>query len=174
MERSKGHTPSRYQLGLDFGQQSQDVQQAESLRFTYEVKEDVKVLSPDIAGAYLLSHVYTPFEAFEQEEVWVLLLNTKNRITHQSMVYRGTINAAYIRIAELYKPALRLNAAAIIMSHCHPSSDVSPSPEDVRVTQLAYEAGKLLDVKLLDHFIVGRNQWLSLKSFGVEFGDSFS
>src|SRR6266508_5961184 len=126
MERSKGHTPSKYQLGLDFGQQPFDAPPAESLRFTYKVKEEIKVLSPEIAGAYLLSHVYTPFEAFQQEEVWVLLLNTKNRITHQSMIYRGTLNAAYIRIAELYKPALRLNAAAIILSHCHPSSDVSP------------------------------------------------
>jgi DNA repair protein RadC len=168
MERPR-RQPSQYQLGFDFGQRPDEASLADVMRFTYAVKEEVQVVSPEVAGAYLLSHVYTPFEAFEQEEVWLLLLDTKNRITHQSMIYRGTINTAQIRIAELYKPALRLNAASIIMSHCHPSSDVSPSPEDIRVTKLAYEAGELLGVKLIDHLIVGRGQWVSLKSLGVGF-----
>jgi DNA repair protein RadC len=120
---------------------------------------------------YLLSHVFTPFDAFDQEEVWLLLLNNKNKITHQSMIYRGTVNAATIRVAELYKPAVRLNAPNIIMSHVHPSGAVDPSPDDVAVTQMAYQAGKLLQVSLLDHIIVGREQWLSLKTQGMGFND---
>ncbi len=156
---------------MDFGQQPLDSAQNELFRFTYEVKDDVQVRSPDMAGAYLLSHVFTPFDAFDQEEVWLLLLNNKNKITHQSMVYRGTVNSANIRVAELYKPAVRLNAPSMIMSHIHPSGAVDPSPEDVAVTQVAYEAGKLLQVTLLDHLIVGRGQWLSLKSQGLGFDD---
>ena len=176
MERPKWYQPSKrkpslYQLGIDFGQRPLDSGQDEIFRFTYEVKDDIQVLSPDIAGAYLLSNVFTPFDAFDQEEVWILLLNNKNKITHQSMVYRGTVNSANIRVAELYKPAVRLNAPSIIMSHIHPSGDVTQSPEDVMVTQAAYEAGKLLQVNLLDHLIVGRAQWLSLKSQGMGFND---
>jgi DNA repair protein RadC len=156
---------------MDFGQQPLDSAQQELFRFTHEVKEDIQVRSPDIAGAYLLSHVFTPFDAFDQEEVWLLLLNNKNKITHQSMIYRGTVNAATIRVAELYKPAVRLNAPNIIMSHVHPSGAVDPSPDDVAVTQMAYQAGKLLQVSLLDHIIVGREQWLSLKTQGMGFND---
>jgi DNA repair protein RadC len=171
MERPRRHKPAEYQLGLDFGQKPLDAQQSEMWRFTFEVKEDVSVRSSEIAGAYLLNHVFTPFEAFEQEEVWVLSLNNKNKITHQSMVYRGTINTVNIRIGELFRPALRLNAAGIIMSHLHPSGDPDPSQHDIAVTQMAYEAGKLLEVSLIDHIIVGRNQFLSLKSLGVGFND---
>ncbi len=174
MERRRGYTPSKYQMGFDFVPASEDVSLVDVMRFTYEVKEDVQVVSPEVAGAYLLSRVFTPFEAFPQEEVWVLMLNNKHTITHQSLVYRGTINAAYIRIGELFRPALKLNAASIIMSHVHPSGSPEPSPQDLRVTELAYEAGKLLEVSLVDHIIVGRNQWVSLKSLGVGFGDSFS
>jgi DNA repair protein RadC len=169
--RSSRRKPSRYQLALDFGQKSVESAQQELFRFTHEVKEDIQVRSPDIAGAYLMSHVYTPFEAFDQEEVYILLLNTKNKITHQSMMYRGTVNAANIRVAELFKPAVRLNAPSIIMAHNHPSSDITPSPEDVTVTQMAYQASKLLQIEFLDHLIVGREQWLSLRSQGMGFND---
>lgn len=174
MERSRGRAPSKYQMGFDFVPESGDTSPVDVMRFTYEVKEEVQVISPEVAGAYLLSRVFTPFEAFSQEEVWVLLLNTKNRITHQSMIYRGTIDTAYIRIGELFRPALKLNAASIIMSHVHPSGSPEPSPQDLRVTELASEAGHLLQVNLVDHIIVGRNQWVSLKSMGMGFGAAVS
>jgi DNA repair protein RadC len=169
--RSSRRKPSPYQLGMDFGQRPLDSSSDELFRFTHEVKEDIRVHSPAIAAAYLLSHVYTPFEAFDQEEVHVLLLNTKNKITHQSLVYRGTVNMASIRVAELFKPAVRLNAPSMIMAHNHPSGDVTHSPEDVAMTQMAYQAGKLLQVSLLDHLIVGRGQWLSLRTHGMGFED---
>jgi DNA repair protein RadC len=165
-EVTKSERARLYQYAFDFGQKSPAVQAAEILRFTftYEVKEDVQVSAPDVAGAYLLNRVFSPFDAFQQEEVWVLMLNTKNKITHQSMVYRGTINTAYIRIGELFRPALTVNAASIILSHLHPSGDPSPSPEDLTVTQQVYEAGNLLQVNVLDHIIVGRDRWVSLKT----------
>jgi DNA repair protein RadC len=172
MERPKWHKPSKYQLGLDFGQQPLPDPAAEVLRFTYEVKEDVQVLSPHTAGAYLLNRIFTPFEAFPQEEVWVLSLNNKNKITHQSLIYRGTINTAQIRLGEIFRPALKLNAAAIIISHVHPSGDPTPSDHDITVTQKAYEAGKLLEVDVLDHIVVGRDSWASLKTLGVGFADT--
>jgi DNA repair protein RadC len=68
-----------------------------------------------------------------------------------------------MRIGEIFKPALRYNASSIVVSHVHPSGEIEPSPEDLAMTQAMYTAGKLLDVPLLDHLIIGRDCWLSLK-----------
>ena len=120
-------------------------------RFVREVKDEVFVISPQAAAGYLLDKVYTPFDQFDQEETWVLLLNTKNKITHEAMVYRGTVNTAVIRPLEIFKAAAQTNASAVILSHNHPSGDPSPSPEDVAVTRTLYQAGQLLGVDFLDH-----------------------
>ena len=82
-------------------------------RFVREVRESIYVHSPADAGQYLLSKVYVPFSDFDQEELWVLLLNAKLQITHEVMVYRGTVSTLLIRQAELLKEAVSL-------SHCHP------------------------------------------------------
>lgn len=170
-ERPKWHKPQKYQLGFDFGQKPVDPAPVEDLRFTTAIKEPLPVRSPTDAGQYLLTTVFTPFEAFDQEELWVLPLNTRNLITHQSMIYRGTMNEVHMRIGEVFKPAVRYNAARIVVSHCHPSGDPQPSPEDIAVTQALYTAGKVLNVDVLDHIIVGRACWQSLKSLGVGFED---
>lgn len=171
MERFQGHRPPKYQLAFDFAAQPLAPPEADSLRFTYAVKEEVKVRTPADAGQYLLTRVFTPFAAFDQEEVWVLLLNNKNLITHQSMIYRGTFNTVHMRVGEVFKPAVRFNAAAMVISHLHPSGDPSPSPEDLVVTQALAAAGKLLEVNVLDHIIVGRGCWQSLRHLGVGFED---
>ena len=138
--------------------------QAESAsRFVRALNERVVIHSPADAAHYLQTQVFQPFAQFEQEEFWVLLLNTKNVVTHEAMVYRGTANTIFIRVAELFRDAIRLNAVGLILSHCHPSGEPTPSPEDVRATELAVEAGKLLDITVLDHVIVGAGSWVSMK-----------
>jgi len=132
-------------------------------RFVRKLQEPVWATSPQVAAQYLLTHVYTPFDQFDQEETWVLLLNTKNQITHDAMVYRGTISQVLIRTAEIFKAAVRVNAAGLIMSHCHPSGLVDPSPEDIQVTRQIQEAAKLLGITFEDHIIVGDNRWVSLR-----------
>ena len=69
---------------------------------------------------------------------------------------RGTLNASSVRIAELFREAIRENAASLIIVHNHPSGDPAPSPEDVRITADAVNAGRLLDIEVLDHLVVGR------------------
>jgi DNA repair protein RadC len=132
-------------------------------RFVREVPDSVCIRSPGDAAQYLLEKVYTPFDDFDQEELWVLLLNNKNRITHEVMVYRGQVSTISIREAELLKEAIRVNAPALILSHCHPSGDPSPSPEDVHVTRTISKAASLLGLTLVDHLIVGKDSWVSLK-----------
>lgn len=156
------HNP--YQLPLEYGARSLEIGQ--HVRVLYE---PVMVRHPADAADYLLNQVFVPFEQFRQEQLYVLLLDNKNLITHDVMVYKGTVNAVHIRMAELFMEAVKVNAPSIIMSHCHPSGSIDPSPEDLRVTQIAYEAGQLLDIKVLDHILVGRNKWLSLKEKSLGF-----
>lgn len=138
-------------------------------RFVREVPERVCINSPNAAAQYLLEKVFVPFEDFDQEEMWVLLLDNKLRITHEIMVYRGTVNTTHIRHAELLKEAVRVNAPALILSHCHPSGDPTPSREDIEVSELINKAASLLGLSLEDHLIVGKDSWVSLKERGLGF-----
>jgi DNA repair protein RadC len=105
----------------------------------------------------------------EQEYLKVMLLDTRNRVLDIVEVYHGSVNASQIRIAEIYRPAIQRMAPAIIAVHNHPSTDVTPSPDDVAVTRAMVQAGKLLDISLLDHLIIGGNRWVSLKERGLGF-----
>ena len=97
-------------------------------RFVRAVRDEIIVRTPADAAEHLIRHVYTPFDQFDQEELWTCLLNSRNRITHEVMVYRGTVNTVRVRVAEIFKEAVRTNAAGFVLSHCHPSGDPTPSP----------------------------------------------
>jgi DNA repair protein RadC len=107
--------------------------------------------------------------ALEREELRVLLLNTKNCVLRESTVYMGNVSAAIVRVAELFRDAVRIQAAGIILVHNHPSGDPEPSPDDVHLTAEAVAAGRLLDVAVLDHVIVARDGHVSLRDRGVSF-----
>ena len=107
--------------------------------------------------------------ALEQEELRVLLLDTRNRVRHIETVYRGSINSSQVRVAEIFKAAIRRNATSLIVIHNHPSGDPTPSPDDVAITRQILQAGELLDVKLLDHIIIGNARFVSLKERGLGF-----
>lgn len=105
----------------------------------------------------------------DQEELRVILLDTRNRVIAIKTIYRGSLNSAAVRVGEVFKDAIRMNAASILLAHNHPSSDPSPSPDDVQVTKLIVEAGKLLSCEVLDHIIVTRQRFVSLKERGLGF-----
>jgi DNA repair protein RadC len=105
----------------------------------------------------------------EQEEVRTLLLDTRNRVLASPMIYRGSLNTTSMRVAEVFKDAIRANSAGLIVAHNHPSGDPAPSAEDVRVTKTLVEAGKLLDIDVLDHIVISHNRYVSLKERGLGF-----
>jgi DNA repair protein RadC len=130
-----------------------------------ELDENNTIHSPADAANF----VQFEMSALEQEELRVMLLDTRNRVLDTVTIYRGSLNSSQIRVGELFKAAIRRNSAAIIVVHNHPSGDPTPSPDDIAVTRAIVQAGKLLDVNVLDHLIIGRDKHVSLKERGVEF-----
>ena len=105
----------------------------------------------------------------EREELRVLLLNAKNGVIRQSTVYVGNVSAALVRVAELFRDAVRAHAAGLIVVHNHPSGDPEPSPDDLHLTAEAIAAGRLLDIPLLDHVILASDGYVSLRDRGITF-----
>jgi DNA repair protein RadC len=105
----------------------------------------------------------------EQEYLLIMMLDTRNRMLDISEIYHGSLNSSMVRVGEVFKPALQRNAASVLVAHNHPSSDPTPSPEDVTVTRAIVQAGKLLDVSVVDHIICGLSRWVSLKEKGLGF-----
>lgn len=108
--------------------------------------------------------------ALEQEELRVILLDTRNRLLKIESVYRGSVNTSQVRVGEIFKAAIRNNAPSLIVVHNHPSGDPTPSPDDVAITRAILSAGKLLDVDVLDHLVIGQGRYVSLKERGLGFG----
>jgi DNA repair protein RadC len=106
--------------------------------------------------------------ALENEELRVMLLNTRNEVLRVVTAVKGSANGASVRISELFREAIRENAVAIVLLHNHPSGDPSPSPQDVSLTRAAVEAGKNLDIDVLDHLVIGgQRQYVSMKERGL-------
>ncbi|MGC8838523.1 MAG: RadC family protein [Anaerolineae bacterium] len=128
--------------------------------------ERLQIRSPADVANLLLAEM----SLLEREEMWVLLLDTRYRLKEVVKLYAGSLNASAVRVAELFRDAVRTNAAAILVTHNHPSGDPTPSPEDIRLTETVVQAGKLLDIEVLDHIIIGQGRYVSLKERGLGFG----
>jgi DNA repair protein RadC len=107
--------------------------------------------------------------ALTQEQLRVVLLDTKHRVLAIRTVYQGSVNQAQVRVAEVYRDAIRQNAVALVAVHNHPSGDPTPSAADVALTAELERAGALLDIDLLDHLIIGQGRWVSLRRLGLGF-----
>jgi DNA repair protein RadC len=105
----------------------------------------------------------------EREELRVLSLNAKNVVQRVSTVYVGNVSASLVRVGELFRDAVRLDASGVVLVHNHPSGDPAPSPDDLHLTAEAIAAGRLLDVDVLDHVVIGHDAWVSLRDRGIAF-----
>jgi len=130
-------------------------------------KERPTINSPEDA-ANLVAY---DMSALDQEYLKVILLDTRNHVLDIEEVYKGSVNSSQVHVGELFKAAIRQGASAIIVVHNHPSGDPTPSPDDVAVTRAIVQAGKLLDVDVLDHMIIGqgKGRWVSMKERGLGF-----
>jgi DNA repair protein RadC len=128
--------------------------------------EEAPTLSSPGAAAGLVQY---EMGALEQEHLRTILLDVRNRLMRIHEVYCGSLTTSLIRSGEIFREAIKTNAAGIIVVHNHPSGDPSPSPEDIAMTQTLVEAGRLLDIPVLDHIIIGRGAFVSLRERGMGF-----
>ncbi|MGG3278998.1 JAB domain-containing protein [Paenibacillus solani] len=127
----------------------------EVVRVKQEVKKTelplIKIQSPSDAVALINDYILEE----DREILLVVVLNTKNCVTAVHRCHMGTLNASLASPRDVYKTALNNNAAALILAHNHPSGEVKPSQEDIKLTNLMVEAGQLFQIEVLDHIIVG-------------------
>lgn len=113
------------------------------------------------------AHLLRDMHLLKQEHVRVILLDSARRVIALPTLYIGTLNGSMLRVAEVFREAIAHNSAAIMLAHNHPSGDSTPSPEDVEITRAVAAAGRLLDIPLIDHLIMGRESWISLRDMGL-------
>ena len=135
-------------------------------RLTIESPEARPTINSPADAAALVQY---EMAALEQEHLRVILLDTRNHVMDIVELYHGSLNASVVRVGEVFKPAVRLNAASILVVHNHPSGDPTPSPDDIVVTRSLVEAGKILDIEVLDHLVIGQGKFVSMKEGGFGF-----
>jgi DNA repair protein RadC len=135
-------------------------------RLTLESPEERPTINSPADAAALVTY---EMSALEQEHLRVILLDRRNRVLETVEIYKGSVNSSQVRVGEIFKEAIRKNASALIVIHNHPSGDPTPSPDDVAVTRAIVQAGKLMDVDVLDHMVIGQGKWVSLKERGLGF-----
>jgi DNA repair protein RadC len=135
-------------------------------RLTREQAEERGVISSPADAAELLQ---LEMQGLSQETLKVVILDTRNKLLGIETVYKGSLNLSLVRVGELFRAAIQKNAASIILAHNHPSGDPTPSPEDVALTRSVVQAGKLLDIEVLDHLVIGSARFVSMKEKGLGF-----
>ena len=137
------------------------------LRLNLPNEERPTVNSPADAAALVMYEM----SLLEKEHLRVIVLDRRNHVLEIVEVYQGSVNSSQVRVGEIFKPAIARSASAIVVCHNHPSTDPTPSPDDVAVTRAIVQAGKLLDCEVLDHLVIGHGgKWVSLKERGLGFG----
>ena len=135
------------------------------LRLSQPGDERTSINSPADAAALVQSEM----SLLDKEHLRTILLDRRNRVLEIVEIYQGSVNSSQIRVGEIFQAAIGRHASAIVVIHNHPSGDPTPSPDDVTVTRAIVQAGKLLDIELLDHLVIGQGKWVSLKERGLGF-----
>ncbi len=147
---------------------------AAKLKAALEIANRVVALGPEhrpqiVSPDDVVNLIGIEMAALGQEQLRVVLLDTKHRVLAIRTIYQGSVNQAQVRIAELFREAIRHNAVALVAVHNHPSGDPTPSAADVALTTEIARAGDLLDVEVLDHLIIGQGRHASLRRLGLGF-----
>ncbi len=147
---------------------------AAKLKAALEIASRVVALGPDqrpqiTSPDDVVNLVGIEMSSLDQEQLRVVIVDTKHRVIAIRTIYQGSVNQAQVRIAEVFREAIRLNGVAIVVVHNHPSGDPTPSSADVALTAELVRAGRLLDVEVLDHLVIGRGRHASMRRLGLGF-----
>lgn len=124
---------------------------------------------PRVSSADDAIHHLRDMRHLAQEHVRVLLLDSHEHLIGIETLYIGTMNITVLRTAEVFRPAILRNCPALLLAHNHPMGEATPSPEDIEITRDLIAAGKLLDIRLVDHLIISPLGWTSLRRAGFGF-----
>jgi DNA repair protein RadC len=128
-------------------------------------EERLQIRSPEDVAALLMVEM----GHLDQEQLRVLLLDTRHQVIRHVVLYVGNVSTSLVRVGEVFKEAVRENAAAIVVAHSHPSGNPEPSVDDCAVTKEIVEAGRLLSCEVIDHLIIGRAAYVSMRERGLGF-----
>ena len=179
------HQSSTFQIPLFENSISEDMQKSTLMKRRVEqTLAKIRILH-DKLNTQLYAYpterpvIHSPKDAYDilkcfmslldHEELWVVNLDTRNRIMSMVALYKGSVNSSQVRVGEVFSQALLDKSPSIIVAHNHPSGDPTPSPDDVAVTRAIVNAGKLLDIEVLDHLVIGRDFYVSLKERSLGF-----
>lgn len=135
------------------------------VRITAVGEEKPIMRTPEDLATMMLAEM----SLLDQEEVRVVLLDTRNHITATTTVYRGSVHTAHIRVAELLAEPVRAKAPCIVLVHNHPSGDPTPSAADVQMTRELNGAAKLMGIGLLDHLVMAGGRYVSMQAMRLGF-----
>ncbi|MDR5586140.1 MULTISPECIES: DNA repair protein RadC [Clostridium] len=151
--------------GIKEGKASQILALAElfkRFRTFKSVDRDVKIMCPNDLATLINGEM----SLLKQEILKVIFLNTKNIVIGTKDVFKGSLNTSIVHPREIFKEAINKSSAKIIIAHNHPSGDPTPSKEDKNITLRIKECGEIMGIELLDHIIIGKNNFISLKEKG--------
>jgi DNA repair protein RadC len=117
-------------------------------------------------AAAVHAHFRGRLPQLDREVFYALLVDGKNRVQGEVLVSEGSLTAALVHPREVFAPAIRASAAALVLAHNHPSGDPTPSAEDRAITERLRQVGELVGIRVLDHVVIGRGCWVSLAEEG--------
>ena len=129
--------------------------------------EYMKKDAPSIKTPADVAKELVEFNDSETEQFIIMVLDARNKLKIAEVVTSGLSDASLVHPREVFKTAVRASGNAVILAHNHPSGNTSPSPEDIRITKQMVEAGKILDIKVLDHVIIAKGKYLSMREEGL-------
>ena len=133
-------------------------------KYAYECNEAKFIItSPESAYEYIRGKL----EPLEVEEFHLIGLNTKNAVVFEEMISKGSLNSSIVTPREVFNLLVKRRCAGAIVAHNHPSGDPTPSKEDIELTKALCESGKIIGIPILDHVIIGQNQYYSFKEHGL-------
>ena len=139
-----------------------------ALEFGKRRQFENKQVSPKISSSKDVSFIMQPLIGdLKHEEFWVLFLNNSNKVLAKNQLSKGGLTATLVDVRLLFKRALELSAIGVIVCHNHPSEKLQPSESDIELTKKIKEAGKTLDIKLLDHLIITEKAYFSFADEGI-------
>ena len=140
---------------------------------TMQIKANIKFMTVREAAGESFSFpddIYKSMQAetkIDRECVWVLHVNSRNKIIYKELVSMGTVNASLVAPREVFRRAIIEGSAAIVIVHNHPSGDPEPSMDDIKICTVLLEAAKILDIKLLDFMVIGTGGYVSFMERNV-------